>query len=395
MICTNSQKLPLKTIPNLPFKMLVLVSIVLFANNFSYADYKNDQPDSKQIIGKIQTDESVYAGNLDISVWNTDKNSMYIMNDLFSNSNTKVFSIEWSGENAIVLEIKGEKGAGRVFADPDKLTDTLFINYPVIETIVFLHTNDHHFDINLPEELAEKISQIRDTYDDVFLFDAGDIFVRHPHRWIDNGTLMKDTAWYTQRAKQMVYMMNQLEYDVMTPGNHEFDYVENLTYEALSDANFPLIAANIDITTDHFPAVKPFVRFVTSTDRIISVLGLAVISVEGKGILQNNIFDTAGEYMFLRGDSDVFVALTHIGLQNDANLAEEFPIFDIIIGGHSHHYIEDAVLVENVLVAQAGGNRHEVSDNHPVYLGKVTVVLENGIITDKSGYIIVIGECEN
>lgn len=395
MICTNSQKLPLKTIPNLPFKMLVLVSIVLFANNFSYADYKNDQPDSKQIIGKIQTDESVYAGNLDISVWNTDENSMYIMNDLFSNSNTKVFSIEWSGENAIVLEIKGEKGAGRVFADPDKLTDTLFINYPVIETIVFLHTNDHHFDINLPEELAEKISQIRDTYDDVFLFDAGDIFVRHPHRWIDNGTLMKDTAWYTQRAKQMVYMMNQLEYDVMTPGNHEFDYVENLTYEALSDANFPLIAANIDITTDHFPAVKPFVRFVTSTDRIISVLGLAVISVEGKGILQNNIFDTAGEYMFLRGDSDVFVALTHIGLQNDANLAEEFPIFDIIIGGHSHHYIEDAVLVENVLVAQAGGNRHEVSDNHPVYLGKVTVVLENGIITDKSGYIIVIGECEN
>jgi len=392
MIYINFQKSIYKTIRNLPFKLFMLLGIVLLTTYFSYADYKNDQPDSKHIIGKIQTDDTVYADVLEVTVWNKDENFKYTLIDLPSNSNAKIFSIEWSEENAFVLEIKGEKGAGRVFVDPDKLKDTLFICYPVTEKIVFLHTNDHHFDINLPAELAEKISETRNSYDDVFLFDAGDIFVRHPHRWIDNDTLMDDPAWYAHRAKQMVYLMNQLEYDVMTPGNHEFDYVETYTLEALSKANFPLIAANIDIYTDHFPAVKPFVQFKTSTGRNVNVLGLAVISVEGKGILQNDILETAGEFMFLRDDSDVFVALTHIGLQNDANLAEEFPELDIIIGGHSHHFIEQAVFVGDVLVAQAGGNRHEVSDNHPVNLGKVTIVLENGIITDKIGYIMVIGE---
>ena len=392
MIYKIFQKSIYKSIRNLPFMLFMLVGIILLTACFSYADFKNDQPDSKHIIGKIQTDDAISADVLEIVVWNADENFKYTLIDISSNSNAKIFSLEWPEDNAFVLEVKGEKGAGRVFVDPDKLTDTLFINYPVTEKIVFLHTNDHHFDINLPAELAEKISYIRNSYDDVFLFDAGDIFVRHPHRWIDNGTLMKDPAWYANRSMQMVDLMNELEYDIITPGNHEFDYVETYTLEALSKANFPLIAANIDIKTDRFPTVKPFVQFKTMTGRNVNVLGLAVISVEGKGILQNDILETASEFMFLRDDSDVFVALTHIGLQNDASLAEEFPELDIIIGGHSHHFIEEAVLVENVLVAQAGGNRHEVSDNHPVYLGKVTVVLENGIIADKNGYIIIIGE---
>ena len=392
MIYKNFQKSINKSIRNLPFMLFMLIGIILLTACFSYADFINDQPDSKHIIGKIQTDDTISADVLEIVVWNADENFKYTLIDISSNSNAKIFSLKWPEDNALVLEVKGEKGAGRVFVDPDKLTDTLFINYPVTEKIVFLHTNDHHFDINLTAELAEKISYIRNSYDDVFLFDAGDIFVRHPHRWIDNGTLMKDPAWYANRSMQMVDLMNELEYDIMTPGNHEFDYVETYTLEALSKANFPLIAANIDIKTDRFPTVKPFVQFKTMTGRNVNVLGLAVISVEGKGILQNDILETASEFMFLRDDSDVFVALTHIGLQNDASLAEEFPELDIIIGGHSHHFIEEAVLVENVLVAQAGGNRHEVSDNHPVYLGKVTVVLENGIIADKNGYIIIIGE---
>ncbi|MBW6479679.1 MAG: metallophosphoesterase [Bacteroidales bacterium] len=386
----------LKINRNILIRLFLLVGFFHLSNNYSLANLSKSQSNPKYFIGKVQTDNSLNAENLEIFVWNADETENYVLNDLtVKDSGSKIFSLEWPGENPLVLEVRGEKGAGRVFVDPEKLTDTLFISYPVTEKIVFLHTNDHHFDINLPDQLAEKIAEIRQSYNDVFLFEAGDIFVRHRHRWIDNGVLMEDPVWYAQRAKQMVALMNQLEYTVMTPGNHEFDYVETFTLEALSEADFPIIAANIDVVTDLFPAVKPFVQFSTSTGRSIHVLGLAAISSEGKGIVQNDIFDTAREYMFLRENADVFMALTHIGLQNDARLAAEFQELDFIIGGHSHHYIEEAVFVGDVMIAQAGGNRHEVSENHPVYLGKVTVILENGILTEKSGYIIVIGEENN
>lgn len=258
------------------------------------------------------------------------------------------------------------------------------------ETIVFLHTNDHHFDINLPEALTAKVEEIRSSYDHVFLLDAGDILVRHPHRWIDNGTAMESSDWYYERAVNMVEAMNGLRYDAMTLGNHEFDYIEGLTLSALQAAKFPLLSANVSVSTPLFPVPESHLMIQTSTGTRIALLGLSVTSGSKEGIEQHDIFETARTYRHLRDESDIFVALTHIGLAHDATLAEEFPEIDIIIGGHSHHLIEEAVVVNGVLIAQAGGNPHVVSDDHPVYLGKIIVTLENGVITDKRGQVIII-----
>jgi 2',3'-cyclic-nucleotide 2'-phosphodiesterase (5'-nucleotidase family) len=65
---------------------------------------------------------------------------------------------------------------------------------------------------------------------------------------------------------------------------------------------------------------------------------------------------------------------------------------NLIIGGHSHHLIEGAVMVNGVLVAQAGGNPHVVSDDHPVYLGKTIVTLKDEVITKTRGYVIFFPE---
>ena len=258
------------------------------------------------------------------------------------------------------------------------------------ETIVFLHTNDHHFDINLPEALAAKVEEIRSSHDHVYLLDAGDILVRHPHRWIDNGTAMESSDWYYERALSMVEVMNGLRYDAMTLGNHEFDYIEGLTLSALGAARFPLLSANVSVSTPLFPVPESHLMLQTSTGTRIALLGLSVTSGGKEGIEEHDIYESARRYMHLRNESDIFVALTHIGLAQDARLAEEFPEIDIIIGGHSHHLIEEAVLVNGVLIAQAGGNPHVVSDDHPVYLGKIIVTLKNGVITDKRGQVIII-----
>ncbi len=373
------------------FLSFILMGLILMLSGNSYAD--SDYDTGKRVVPvKIYTSERAAESPLVITRWNASPADEILVTAESIATDYQIFTIELGGDDCQVIQLSGQLGAGRVQVCPQELEDTLFVHYPVIETIVFLHTNDHHFDINLQDELEAKITEIRNSYPDVFLFDAGDILVRHPHRWIVNDTLEKDIEWYGQRSMEMVESMNALGYQAMTLGNHELDYKEPFTGQALMAADFPLLSANMEITTDALPSPQSHLHFSTHTGRNISVLGLSVASGNKPGILQKDIFETAAQYMYLREESDVFVALTHIGLQNDARLAEEFPLLDIIIGGHSHHLIEEAVLVNDVLLAQAGGNRHEVSDQHPVYLGKITVRLENGQVAQKEGYVIFIGD---
>ncbi|TVQ15232.1 MAG: hypothetical protein EA361_06200 [Bacteroidetes bacterium] len=363
--------------------------LMLSGSSYANSDYYTEK---RVITAKVYTSELAAESALDITRWNATPADEILVTTERIATDYQVYTIELMSDDCQILQFSGQLGAGRVQVCPQELEDTLFVHYPVIETIVFLHTNDHHFDINLQDELEKKINEIRGSYSDVFLFDAGDIFVRHPRRWVVNDTLEKDVEWYGQRSMEMVESMNALGYQAMTLGNHELDYVESFTGRALDAAKFPLLSANMEITTDALPSPQSHLHFSTNTGRTISVMGLSVASGNKHGILQKDIFETAAQYMYLREEADVFVALTHIGLQNDARLAEEFPLLDIIIGGHSHHLIEEAVLVNDVLVAQAGGNRHEVSDQHPVYLGKITVKMKNGQITHKEGYVIFIGD---
>ncbi len=302
------------------------------------------------------------------------------------------FHFSLSGDMSHILEVKGQEGIGRVFiparTTEETATKKLEITYPVTEKIVILHTNDLHFTLNNTEELALAIDGIRKKYDDVFLFDAGDIFVRHPMRWIVNGRFMRNPEWYGERALLMVSTMNDLGYDLMTPGNHELAYHEPYTRIALEAASFPLLAANVEVTTTGLPSFEDYVMLNTSTNRKVAVLGLT--SGGAEGAMELGVPETVNKYLWLRDSSEVFVALTHLGLRRDRSLAEEFPHFDIIIGGHSHDLLEEALVENSVLIAQAGGNPHFVSDGHPAFLGKIIIVLENGIVAEKSGRVIEI-----
>ena len=288
------------------------------------------------------------------------------------------FKFKAEKNKSYVVEFRGELGAGRVFIPAENPSTRLKIVYPVTEKLVILHTNDLHFDINLHQEMTERISEIRANCSEVFLMDAGDVFVRHSARWNVNGKLMEDSAWYGKRTIEMINSMNELGYDVMTLGNHELAFIEPYTRLALESARFPLLAANIGDTPTGLPPLEHYVIFNTNTCRRLSVLGLTG---------GQNIPETVSKFSSLRDLSDVYIALTHIGFRNDTVLANRFPEFDVIVGGHSHHLLEEAILFNNVLVAQAGGCPHFVSDDHPVYLGIIELSLENGILKEKKGRV--------
>lgn len=377
-------------------RVIAIAGCMILTTFTTYGKPGNEGPlfTENEVIGRVRVEDPATAGNLKVAVYPGQGELPEDPSFVLTPTEEGVFSfVTGEGETGpFILEVTGASGTGRLFVSPGSAGDTIHVTYPVVEEIVFLHTNDHHFDINMLEEFTERVQMIREHYTDVFLFDAGDVFVRHPHRWVENGVLMDNPEWYAERAKRIIRSMNALGYDALTPGNHEFDYVETHTRAALEIADFPILSANVDVHTVHMPVPESHTVLYTKTGRKIAVLGLSVVSGTKEGIHMNPINATAADFMFLREGSDVFVALTHIGLENDVALAEDFPQIDVIIGGHSHHMIEEALLVNGVLVAQAGGNQHVVSDEHPVYLGKVIVRLVNGVLAQKSGLVIFVTE---
>ncbi len=299
------------------------------------------------------------------------------------------FHMKVKPDRSYILEISGSEGSGRVFLPAERLLKKVAINYPVKDTIIIFHTNDRHFDFNQGDELAGTIEEARAKYDDVFLFEAGDVFVRHANRWTVNNSQPKDTAWYGERAMEIIQKMNALGYDAMTFGNHEFAYIKDYTRQALDAARFPVMAANMEVSTDKLPQPKPFTVLNTSAGYKISVLGLSTDNAKRDGVKQLDLNETVEKYLpSINNGAALNLVLSHMGYKNDLLLAGSFPQFDAIIGGHSHTLLEVPTYENSVLVAQAGGNPHEVSDKNPAYLGKLMFTLENGKLIDKKGFVV-------
>lgn len=289
-----------------------------------------------------------------------------------------------------ILSISDGQGEGRILVK-DILEDIeLQIDYPIVETVVLLHDNDLHFNFNQIDRFKAKVDQLRESYNDVYLFNAGDIFVRNRKQWIDYDGQQKDYQWYGERCLFMVETMNEIGYDAMTVGNHDLVLYEHYTGTALKAAGFPILAANVKIITDlAAPKVLPYVFFTTSTYRKLGVLGLTS-DLGKKAGLELDPFETAEKYLSLADQCDIFIGLTHMGDEAvDAKLAETFPEFDVFITGGSHIVLEKGKMLNDTLLAQAGGNDESLSTEYPKYLGMVVLTLENGKIVGKDAQVIV------
>ena len=373
-------------------RTIALCLLLSFSAKAEYRNYLLEQESTslKKLNGTMVCREGMPVGGLELRLYSDHAQYPEFIYASGITNEDGSFEFIVMEKESYLMEVQGVNGAGRIFISGEDRFGSIEITYPIEEKVVILHTNDQHFTINNLAELTATVNQIREKYESVFLFNAGDIFVRHPMRWIVNGRLMRDPEWYGERTKYMINTMNDLGYDLMTLGNHEFAYREPYTRTALDSARFPLLAANIEITTDAIPPMDDYVVFKTSTWRKMAVLGLSTVNSGIEGIREIDVSETVDNYISLRDSSEIFIALTHIGLRRDYELAGKYPQFDVIVGGHSHDLLEQAELVNTVLVAQAGGNPHIVSDNHPVYLGKIVLILENGVIKDKKGWIIEI-----
>ena len=259
------------------------------------------------------------------------------------------------------------------------------------DTLFVLHTSDTHSRIEpVSRQSADRnaglggvvrrvsfVKQYRAEHPDVLLFDCGDF--------------SQGTPYYNMfRGELEVKMMNLMGYDAMTIGNHEFDFgLENMA-RLFRMAHFPVVCANYEVTgTPLEGLVKPYVVLERQGVRV-GVFGLSprmeglVQADKCQGIVYRDPIPVAREMVrLLRKEEkcDVVICLSHLGLYGsglgdagDEVLAAQTEGIDLILGGHSHTYLERPSFYEN-----ASGQEVPVMHvgKNGAYVGKIKLELES------------------
>ncbi|MDR1198518.1 MAG: bifunctional metallophosphatase/5'-nucleotidase [Prevotellaceae bacterium] len=246
--------------------------------------------------------------------------------------------------------------------------------------IIILSTNDMHAKIDDYAKVASYVDKVRSENKNVMLLSGGDMFSGNPV--VDR---------YEDKGYPMIEIMNRLGYDYGAFGNHEFDYGQDFLAKRIEQATFPLLCANMKVSGQaQIKQPKPYVIFNLDGIKICILATIQVENSNGKLIpsthpdkLKNIDFfqpvETALEYKYLREKCDLFISLSHDGIDEDVILAQQMPELDIIIGGHSHTRVNG--MIENgVLISQ--------TECDLKYIGKTTVTLKDKKVTDKKFELI-------
>lgn len=181
-----------------------------------------------------------------------------------------------------------------------------------------------------------------------------DLLARNPNTiTLVAGDFLSPSALSTARldgerldGRQMVAVLNTLGIDLATFGNHEFDLREAAFFERLREAEFGLLSVNVRAADGApLPGVAAH-RILRFPDGRGGVVRLAVFGVTmdrdqaAYAPIAEPLGPARAQARLLRDSADIIVALTHLPLAQDIELAETAPDIDLILGGHEHENLE-------------------------------------------------------
>ena len=244
------------------------------------------------------------------------------------------------------------------------------------KNITILHTNDVHSHVEpfskdhseFPnkggfERRATLISEIRRQNPNTLLFDAGDIF--------------QGTPYFNFYGGEIEFkLMSMLGYDAITIGNHDFDNGMDGLDNQLPNAKFDIISSNYDFKNTILESKVSDYKIYNKSGIKIGVFGLGI---ELEGLVSKDLYketkyldpiDIANETAKKLKETencDIVICLSHLGYKyekfpnkvSDLNLAKSTKNIDLIIGGHTHTFMNKPVVVKNnvgndVLINQVG-----------------------------------------
>jgi len=268
---------------------------------------------------------------------------------------------------------------------------------PETVRLTLLHTNDTHSRIE-PfgpgngaisgkggiARRAMLVKELRKQLGNVLLLDAGDVF--------------QGTPYFNRYKGALDYqLMSMVGYDAATLGNHDFDNGVDGLVAAMAQAKFPFVNCNFEMKGA--PALAKHVQpwLVKSMPGV--KVGITGVCVDFKGLVApknhegvvwlDPIEALKPVIKLLRDQEkvDMVVLLSHLGHDlkgtalDDLTLAAKLPGIDVIIGGHSHTFLEEPVRIKNeggeTLIFQVGFGG--------VNLGRMDFTLAKGGVKASSG----------
>jgi 5'-nucleotidase len=229
--------------------------------------------------------------------------------------------------------------------------------------LTILHTNDVHSRLDpFPMDggrnagkggvarRATLIEQIRKQEKNVLLFDAGDIFQGTPY-------------FNLYKGEPEILAMNRLGYDAGTLGNHDFDGgIDNMVTQ-FGKATFPMLIANYDFKNTVMNGhTKPYTVFEKDGIRV----GVFGLGIKPEGLIPKDAYretvyldpveiaTTTAQQLRQQERCDYVVCLSHLGYKyegptiSDTVLAGKTRHIDLIIGGHTHTFLDAPVAINNL-----------------------------------------------
>ena len=270
-----------------------------------------------------------------------------------------------------------------------------------VKHITILHTNDVHSHIDpFPADdsrnpnkggvarRASLIESIRKENPNTLLLDAGDIFQGTPYFNFYGGELE-------------FKLMSMLKYDASAIGNHDFDNSIDGLYAQLPHAKFDFLSANYDFKNTVLDThVKPYKVFLKDGIKIgVFGLGIELNGLVTKKLYKETIYNNPIEIAqdmsrILKEDEkcDLVICLSHLGYEykdedkvSDKILANKTENIDLIIGGHTHTFMDKPDIETNrkgqkVLINQVGC--------YGLYLGRIDFYFENNSKSNTKEVII-------
>ncbi len=258
------------------------------------------------------------------------------------------------------------------------------------DTLTILHVNDTHSCL-APlgprtstlegtqggiARAATFIGMMRQTYPDLLLLHAGDVFV---------GDLFFNRYFGVPELQ----IMQSLGFDAMAVGNHEFDLTPAILDTALSTAfpagGFPLVSANTVLDHPDVQHLKTFIKQYTIKqvgNVKVGIFGMTtpstnILSQPSPAFIDTNIIEIAAAMVdtLEAQNCNMVICLSHLGVDLDKLVAQHVSGIDAIIGGHDHYSFTHAIAIVNPVgdttwIAQAGAQYKNV--------GMVRLVVNNG-----------------
>ncbi|WP_134701708.1 5'-nucleotidase C-terminal domain-containing protein [Ammoniphilus sp. YIM 78166] len=252
--------------------------------------------------------------------------------------------------------------------------------------ITILYTNDIHSRFEESSsagmgyaKIAALVKQHRAENPNTLVLDAGDTF---------HG----QTITTLVQGESIIPVMNEIGYDAMTAGNHDFNYGMDRLLEIKGKLNFPVMGGNVVNRADGKPVLDSYV--IKELDGIkIGIFGIATpetaYKTHPKNVKTVQFLDPVAHSKKMveqleQERVNVIIGLAHLGMDESSQhtsrlVAEQVKGIDVIIDGHSHQVFTDLMIGET-LITQAG----EYSKN----LGVVNLTFDKGTLTEKKASII-------